>query len=335
MRLTKIFSVSLMCSLFLLSVLGVAGQNGPAVASNARILSYATETDNGMVRADTLWNNNFIDTIGMGLTATTLLANDDTIGGKSCRVADDFTVPVGETWTIDKITAFLFRYKKAPDSCRFFIYADNSGLPDEANIKKTFAIKVAMPQNLYLYAVSATVTNQNIVLTEGNYWLSVQGEYKTGTMAKDTFLTLWWCKDTLDGDNPAHCMDSIGAHYVQYPTPWLPIYFPDQINPYNSVKFHIIGTKAVAINTNNKPNSFAAAYAFPNPASNNITFQLNNPAVRYIQIYDMKGKLLQYVSAKTAKKKVYLGALSNGVYMYQLLDASKKSLDRGRFSVSK
>jgi hypothetical protein len=265
-----------------------------------------------------------------------LLANDDTAGGKSCILADDFTVPAGEIWTIDTIRIYMFWYKKAPDSIRIILYpdADVGGFPNDVKIIKSFTVKANMPQALTLYTIKVNAVSQNIVLPEATYWLSALGVHNTGTMAKDTCLTLWNRKDTMLGTYTAQCMDSIGAHYEPYPTPWLGIIFSGE-NQANSARFALKGTRAVAINTSNKPKSRVSSFAYPNPASDNITFDINNPAVRYIQLYDMKGKLLQTVSAKTNRKKVHLNALTNGIYMYQLLDASRKSVDRGRFSVSK
>lgn len=72
---------------------------------------------------------------------------------------------------------------------------------------------------------------------------------------------------------PTQCIDSIGAHYTYYPTPWIPIRFSGE-NPDNSTRFLLKGNKATAVKFDNKPKFITSAVTYPNPASGNITFDV-------------------------------------------------------------
>jgi len=318
--------------LFVFSVAFGAQENSAMANNNARALAYATEVGK-LDRADWLWQNNFTST--NGAPSVTYLANNDTLGGKSCILADDFLIPSGESWAVDSLFLFLFWNKKKADLYQVILYADAGGIPNEASILKNFTFTANCPNQLTIYQIKVDVKNQNIVLTEGNYWISVTGVYNTATWAVDSCLTFWQFKDTLIEPYQGQCMDSVGICYpTTYPTSWMPIWF-NGMNQYSSFKFFLKGTRTSPIHNINRPKTVVSAIAYPNPASENITFTMNNDAIKYIEIYDAKGKLMQTHAVKSDKKKVHLRTFNNGVYMYQLLDASKRNLDRGKFSVSK
>ena len=87
------------------------------------------------------------------------------------QAADDFVVPVGETWSVESIFAggFYAVSVNPPQGVNVFIYADNGGLPGDelyAYPELTPTADVAGDLTLDL-PTPAT-------LTEGTYWVSVQ-----------------------------------------------------------------------------------------------------------------------------------------------------------------
>ena len=327
-----LFNSSLIFSLFLVLSLSSNGQADKAKATQNTMLKATVTEVEQLDRSQWVWRNMFND--NRGIVSTRLLANDDTLGGKSCIAADDFPVGADTTWYVDTLRTYLFWYKKAPDRVQVIIWPDFWGAPAEDSVCHDFTFTAEMPVELTLYDMKVGVESQNISLSTGIYWISFMGVYDEGTMAADTFLTLANRKDTLIGPAQMMLMDSIGAHYLQYPTPWLGIYF-DGENEFNSMKFWIKADVEVGIsnNTFQKPKSLVSVY--PNPASEHILFQFKNTSGKYIEIYDVKGKLVKTVTALTRNKKVNIKSLTNGIYFYQLMDKSKSMIDRGKFSISK
>ncbi len=328
-----LFNSSLILSMFLVLGLSSNGRADRAMATrNGMLQATVTEVEQQQDRSLWVWRNMFNNT--SGLVSTRLLANDDTLGGKSCIIADDFQVGTDSTWLIDTLRTYLFWYKQAPDYIQVLIWPDFWGLPAEDTMYHDFTFTVEMPAELTLYDMKIDVVSQNIVLPAGIYWISFMGVYETGTMQADTFLTLWNCKDTLIGPTQCQCMDSIGAHYTPHPTPWVGIYF-DGENEFNSTKFWIKADVEVSISNSNHQKPRALVSVYPNPASEHILFRLQNTNGKYVEIYDVKGKLVKTVTVLTRNQKVNIKSLTSGIYFYQLVDKSRKMIDRGRFSVSK
>lgn len=323
---------SLIFSMLLVFSLGANDQVAKSmVDKSAGIQATATaEAAEDFSRATWVWRNEF--TSLAGIVSTTLLGNDPD-SGKSCRVIDDFEVPTTESWSLDTIRFYLFWYKQQADDYQVYIYNDDFGLPEVISPVADFTFQVDLPEELMLYTIDVDVSKRSIELDPGLYWISVLGVYNTASMA-DTFLTLWNRKDTLQGPNPSQIMDSLGVHYSPYPTPWL-IYYFDGENTENSTRFWLRGTATVGINNVNsqKPKSLVSVY--PTPASDHITFRLGDTKGKYIEIYDVVGRLVKTVTARTRNQKVNIKPFTNGIYIYQILNKSKNIVDRGRFSISK
>lgn len=267
-----------------------------------------------------------------GFPSVRLMANDDPAGGKTAQIADDIPVPDGETWKVDTIRFYLFWDIGQADHYQVQILDDDFGLPKEEPLYD-FTFTVDLPDSLALYDVMVNTASQNIQLSSGPKWLCLMGVYDNGTMA-DGFVT-YWNRDTVHlGFVDAVARDSIGMMYTTYPIGWLVLQGQDE-PPTNCMRFWIRGSRTTDINTNNfhKPKSLVSVY--PNPASEHILFQFDNTSGEYIEIYDVMGKLVKSVTARASNQKVNIKSLTNGIYFYQLVDKSRKMIDRGRFSISK
>lgn len=312
----------------------VAAKNSVIQATAVAVEAQATTVeveDVTQSQSEWLFRNEFQG--NSGFFSTRLLANDDPAGGKTCELADDIPVPAGETWTIDTIKCYLFWKTQQADEYRVYIYRDEYGMPVDTDPLIDFTFTVDLPNELTIYNIDVNTTNQNITLSEGQYWLSIIGVYNNLSMA-DSVWTAWNRKDTLLGNAAALARDSIGLCYTSYPTGWLAIYC-DGENPENSLRFWIRGTRATDINTVNfqKPKSLVSVY--PNPASEHIMFCFDKTNGKYIEIYDVMGKLVKTVTTRTKNQKVNIKSFTNGIYFYQLLDKSGNMVERGKFSVSK
>jgi len=111
----------------------------------------------------------------------------DHIGGNASNtlfpntVADDFVIPVGDCWNIDKITANFWMQGVDNDATAFniFVYNNNGGIPGTlntsvvvpaANITPTF---ITNASGFNVYNLSMNLPSA-INLCEGTYWLGVQ-----------------------------------------------------------------------------------------------------------------------------------------------------------------
>ena len=319
--------------LFICSVAFGAQKHSTMANGNAAVTAQATEVEK-LDRSEWLWRNTFDN--NRGAVSSIYLSNADPVGGKAVMLADDFQVPAGESWRIDSIRTFMFWAKLEPDHYRVIIFPDIFGCPDETSRLKDFTFTASCPNELTNYAIMANVTSENIVLEEGTYWLCIMGGYTDATFQEDECVTYWTYLDTLLSPNQAQCMDSVGIAYPdQYPTNWLGIWF-DGENENISTKFWLRGTRTTPIKTTNQQVPGVSVVTFPNPASEHITFQVKSPVTaRHVELYNAEGKLVKSLPVKSNRIKFSLNSLTNGVYLYQLLDQSKQSIGRGRFSVSK
>lgn len=271
-------------------------------------------------------------TSNSGFASTRLMANDDPAGGKTAQVADDIPVPDGETWKVDTIKCHLFWNVQQADHYQVQICDDEFGFPKEEPLYD-FTFTVDLPTQLTLYAIDVNTVDQNIQLSGGVKWLCIMGVYENGTVA-DGFVT-YWNRDTVQlGLADAVARDSMGLLYGSYPIGWLLLQGTDE-PPYNSFRFWIRGTRTTDINTNSfqKPKSLVSVY--PNPASDYILFRFDKTIGKYVEMYDVTGKLVQRVDLKKDNNKVPVKSLKNGVYTYRLIGKSGRMIDKGRFTVSR
>lgn len=110
----------------------------------------------------------------------------------SSRGADDFTVPEGDSWTIDEVDVIGFYALKPPAAAEVvWIYADNGGRPgtvlarvvhqgDSGNGEGSFKISLA---------------DTPVTLSSGVYWVSVRA---TASQGRDPFW-VWLTTEDLHG----------------------------------------------------------------------------------------------------------------------------------------
>ena len=96
----------------------------------------------------------------------------------------------------------------------------------------------------------------------------------------------------------------------------------------------------IGVNINKYVNTSDLCYVFPNPCSDFVTFgfKMNTSGSVIINIYDLKGILLQTVKEfHTASSlclfKINTGSLLKGVYYYQLITPDR--IMNGKISVGK
>ena len=74
---------------------------------------------------------------------------------------------------------------------------------------------------------------------------------------------------------------------------------------------------------------------YPNPAMNIINFEINLNSATAIYIYDVSGKQIVNTEIKGTISKINTADLSEGVYMYRVVDGNGSALVNGKFNIIK
>ena len=91
-----------------------------------------------------------------------------------------------------------------------------------------------------------------------------------------------------------------------------------------------------AIPSNTSINEHAVEVkAYPNPATDAVTFEMGIAEAAFITIYDAAGRLLESVNVTGKTTVINTSALATGSYMYTITGTNGKTLSRGNFNVVK
>ncbi|GAB5538702.1 MAG: hypothetical protein Salg2KO_08050 [Salibacteraceae bacterium] len=171
-----------------------------------------------------------------GITTNGLVAMDfdNFYNAYDSRIADDFTVPAGETWYIDSVSIYGF-YNGTPDSAgmNFTIYDDNNGSIG------ALVFSQIIEENLDPGAdgtITAHWTTPN-QLTAGTYWMAAS--------ARKNYLfnpvQWYWYLDSLGTGSEAHWENPNGG-FAAGCTSWTPVTDPNCVDQdYDGVSFQIFG----------------------------------------------------------------------------------------------
>lgn len=153
------------------------------------------------------FDNTYIQTGSSYITSTEFGGNSE--GETLAIMADEFDVPTGETWSINRImTKGQLSPASAPhpDNFGVIIFSDNSGTPGDI-IYENKTIQTDNPLNPMLNLING------IDLSEGTYWISIFGIYNTHTnLAQGSWR--WYVGDKTVGYQ-AHHLDQtslMGGH---------------------------------------------------------------------------------------------------------------------------
>lgn len=117
--------------------------------------------------------------------------------------ADDFVIPAGETWTINYVyTEGFSNVSVLPDAFGVEFYADANGKPGTL-----ISAEDVVPADINFATQDLTLSNP-VVLSSGQYWISVYGVYEGSTGLTDTRWN--WYTGTTPIGNEASLNDFAG-----------------------------------------------------------------------------------------------------------------------------
>jgi len=138
-------------------------------------------------------------------TNVTLSATFTDLPSSNADLADDFLVPVGQTWRVLSIDAdgAYFNGTGPATDWNVFIYADNGGLPG-TQVYSTLQQPVTV--NGTTFTVNLTPP---AVLTPGTYWIEIQANMTFATQGE------WgWTDRTVQSNSPAAWQNPGGSFGV-------------------------------------------------------------------------------------------------------------------------
>lgn len=245
-------------------------------------------------------------------------------GGLS-QSADDFTIPVGNTWNINRIQAFGgSRGTPSFSNVSVVIYADTNGLPGEEVYNSGEITPISELED----------SNFNILLPEivslesGTYWISI---YANLAFNPGTNQWFWASQDNVIG-NETQFRDPVNIFGVGA-TDWSlasVVFARTPLDQRFQIFGDIIGTDVdpvspesdiaplTTLNLNNNINNIAV---YPNPSDNTFVFNLGKTIAKatnkiHIQIFNSTGNLIRKFDNVDAKASISWDAsgLAAGLY---------------------
>ena len=222
------------------------------------------------------------------------------------KVADDFIVEAGTSFTIRQITIDTNQVQ-SPDYAVINIRKDVNGLPGDIletiEMAPTSSVAYAAAYNEPIYHLTFDLA-EPLTFTEGTYWLEPK-------MTTPQPSTVWWLA-TSSGSHGSLALVSEDSGAT-----W------ETVEDYQAVFFvagdcELLGVEDMS--------SFDFSY-FPNPVNDVLTIQ-SQKAVKSVEVFNLTGQKVLNTS-KLTKGEVNVSALSAGVYVF------KATLENGQIETFK
>lgn len=322
----------------------------PALAfsqyTNGPLSTGATAGNGSAAPTGYTWSELQNDTGNTTETNTTLGSGGTyTSATGSFFVADDFTIPVGETWQISSVEVFAYQTgytgTTSPfNTIRMIIYSGDPSVGATSVFGDDSTNRMTSSVDGMMYRVGNTVvptattgapaTNRKIwkvigaapvTLTAGTYWLSYQ--LQNVVVASGGFLPLVTVPGarTMPGFN-AKQFNAVSNSWTDIvdggnPTtaPDVPVAMPFIIN------YAVLGTNET-VQLDNR------VVIYPNPAKDTFSISLpkeSQSKATVIEIYDMSGKI---VKRMPVAENYNVSELASGTYMVKIKDGTQTKVAR-------
>ncbi len=218
--------------------------------------------------------------------------------GGLAQSADDFIIPAGNTWTLERIVAFGgANNSPALTNATVVIYSDNAGVPGDEVYNSGAITPISDPTDTNLNLMLP----EGVILESGNYWLSV---YANLAFNPDSTQWFWSSQNGGIGQEP-HFKDNLDL-FGTGATDWTPVSVAFGRDPLDQV-FQIYGMVddggAGEPQTSVDPLAVIEVSknttASPNPSNGMFSFNFKDTALksngntsRSIEIFDSMGNRL-------------------------------------------
>ncbi len=210
------------------------------------------------------------------------------------QIADDFTIPGGNTWTLERVFA-VGRADNSPEltNATVILYQDNAGVPGEEVYNSGEIVPVSDPND----------TNLNLLLPEpvllesGNYWISV---YANLAFGPDQTQWFWSTQNEVIGQESHFRYESLFTQSID----WTPLGDVFKFTPVDQV-FQIFGTvggadtgtSGVAVAPLTTLDATKNTSIYPNPSNKEFIFNFGDAISKSntnitISIFNTTGNLV-------------------------------------------
>ena len=248
------------------------------------------------------------------------------------RMAEDFTVPPGETWNIDSLVFFAYQTNSTTastlDSLNFLIW---DGAPNVSGSTVIYgdtnvnSLEYSEWSGIYRTNVTFTAISRpvmrvvasspGLVLGSGTYWVDWQAS------GISTLSGPWNPQITINGQlitgNALQFSPTAGAWQIVY---------GDTLDTYpQGMPFLVIGSVISGISETFNNSSVTVS---PNPFLSSTVFNIDKMVLTgekiYLNIYDVTGRIISQVKVNSTAVIFERGNLAKGVYSYELINSSGK-----------
>lgn len=238
--------------------------------------------------------------------------------GGIAQTSDDFNVPEGNTWTIERVLAFgVANNTPEFNNATVVIYADNAGVPGEElyNSGELTPISDVNDTNLNI------LLPEVVVLENGNYWISVYAN-----LAFNPDQTQWfWSSQSNITNQEAHFRDQLDL-FGTGATDWT-----SGANAFGRSADQVFEIYGIVAGSEGEAGSEATplvtldeikgASVFPNPSTNKFNFNLSNLKEQEqvsIAVYNITGNLIFQRSNLNSQFEWDASAMASGFYFVRI-----------------
>ncbi len=268
-------------------------------------------------------------------------SNYDRIGERLSRCADDFIVPEGSTWNVNRVVALgssVFQGTQLVDNATVEIFADDNGKP--GNLVYTTG-KLGGLNNVVSDDFENLDLNipfpADVVLQSGKYWLVVYAHLSWYPYSRNW---AWANTDEVVG-NEAQFINPGGFYYSDYDHPDNPNYIVADWTNESTVfagepldhLFYILGTVSDKTTLGVEEVGFDGFMVFPNPNNGEFTVKFNGDLSRNIKVnvYDILGRNVysnSYSENGIFNQHIKLNNVTSGIYLLKVSDGLKTAIEK-------
>ena len=296
---------------------------------NTLKLSYAPGSEGGAAIGLTATNG--VETVSEGFTVTVVEpaiyeqveaavgsqpAQFFTDFGGLVQSADDFTVPIGNTWSINSVLAFGgINGSPILDNATVVIYEDDGGKPGAEVFNSGVVVPDSEADDANLNIPLATPAELN----EGSYWLAVYT-----SVAFDGGNQWFWTTQGLVNGTESHLKDDLNL-FGSGAIDWTPTSLAFGNAPAD-LTFQLFGVASDTSSSTNQTEANLAtldgqlvSMAYPNPSSNIFNFNIQSlgKGKASMRIHSLNGRLVYRKDSFETSKQITWDAsnVSSGMYL--------------------
>lgn len=245
--------------------------------------------------------------IGFSNTNNSHISQIFTDLGGAVESADNFTIPDGETWTLERVTVDALYIGNKPENGVVIIYEDDNGNVGN-KIYTSTDISIMTTEIPVRFSLSFP---SSLELQSGNYWISVQAKQNFNPGQNRWF---WgYAKPAIQND--FYIQDSEKLLGATSPTTY------NNSGRDGALVFSLYGEKT-GTSLGASEEKISNIFIYPNPFQNQLNIELPDGfLIESISIFDMQGK--DVFKTKTFNKTLHLKSLQTGVYILKLKTESE------------